>query len=263
MAISKSAMVEHQKALDLVYSDRKLTQDEVEFVFENFQEGADASTRIVGAHFTPAELASDLAANIDAEFYVDLFAGIGRLTRSVLDFYAWPGRRQALCVELNPTFVEVGKRLVPDAHWIQADLLTSDAAGTIGKAIEELGWPVGRRDVGVISNPPYGNGKIDGQTGVQIEYHAIEIGAVLGAFAGAFIIPQQRCPFVYSGQQNYRQTGGDRAYQSFASRTGLAIGMNAGIDTSCYRKQWKGVSPQVEIAIVEYPECAADLRAAA
>ena len=39
--------------------------------------------------------------------------------------------------------------------------------------------------------------------------------------------------------------------------------MNAGIDTSSYRKQWKGVSPQVEIAIVEYPELAADLRAAA
>lgn len=263
MAISKSAMVEHQQALDLVYSDKTLTEDEVEFVFENFQEGADARTRIVGAHFTPAELARDLAPNVDAEFYVDLFAGIGRLTRSVLDFYAWGGERQAVCVEMNPTFVEVGKRLVPEAHWVQADLLTADAAGKIGDTMAELGWPAGNRVLGVISNPPYGNGRIDGQHRVQIEYHAIEIGAALGAFAGAFIIPQQRCPFVYSGQRNYRHTGGDRAYQSFTRRTGLAIGMNAGIDTSCYRKQWKGVSPQVEIAIVEYPELAADLRAAA
>jgi len=263
MAISKSAMVAHQKALDLVRSDKQLTQDEVEFVFENFQEGADASTRIVGAHFTPAELASDLAANIDAAFYVDLFAGIGRLTRSVLDFYAWPGKRQAVCVELNPTFIEVGKRLVPEAHWIQADLLRVDAADTIGKAIAELGWPIGNRGLGIISNPPYGNGKLDGQQGVQIEYQAIEIGAALGAFAGAFIIPQQRCPFIYSGHRNYRHTGGDRAYHNFTRRTGLTIGMNAGIDTSCYRKQWKGVSPQVEIAIVEYPEIAANLRAAA
>ncbi|MGH6781723.1 MAG: hypothetical protein ACREB5_06425, partial [Sphingomonadaceae bacterium] len=177
--------VEHQKALDLVYSDRKLTEDEVEFVFENFQEGADASTRIVGAHFTPAELSRDLAANIDAEYYVDLFAGIGRLTRSVLDFYAWPGKRQAICVELNPSFIEVGRRLVPDAHWIQADLLTEDAADTIAKAIAGLGWPVGSRRTAVISNPPYGYGKLDGQRGVQIEYQAIEIGAALGAVAGA------------------------------------------------------------------------------
>lgn len=246
MAISKKAAEDHIKALDLIHSDRKLSPDDVDFCFEHFHEGANASTRIVGAHFTPHDLAIDLVANVEASCYVDLFAGIGALARAALDYHHFR-RPHVICAEFNPDFVVAGKRLVPEATWIEIDLLNDTALADLSSAT------AGNSDIAIISNPPYGRRKLESGETIQLEYHAIELGHGLGADLGAFLIPQARCPFIYSGKQSYRETAGDPAYRKFHSRTGLSITMNAGFDTSIYADDWKTVSPSVEIAIVEYP----------
>jgi hypothetical protein len=123
--LTKAQAKAHQQACDLIASDRPLTDDEKEFVARNWNEAATHVNTTTGAHFTPVDMALDFSWDVYGPRVLDLCAGIGVLGLACV----WRQRvdeAQLVCVELNPDYVAVGKRLLPRATWICADALTPD-----------------------------------------------------------------------------------------------------------------------------------------
>ncbi|MFF8610847.1 methyltransferase [Streptomyces sp. NPDC015346] len=245
--LSKEAAKAHERAAALVALDRDLTENEKEFVLDNWQEAATASHNLDGAFFTPEPLARDLSIEVHGDRIIDLCAGIGRLAYTCRDYWGrrWNNQppREIVCVEKNPAYVAVGRKILPEATWICADVLTVPTLG------------LGRFDT-AISNPPFGaiprSGNAPTYTGGRFEYHVIAIAAMLADF-GAFIIPQRSAPFRYSGEPYYREER-DRECARFEKETGIRLGPGAGFDTSMYRQEWRGVSPKVEVTVCDFDE---------
>jgi hypothetical protein len=127
-------------------------------------------------------------------------------------------RPQITCVERNADYVEVGRKLLPEATWICADVLGV------------LDMRLGHFD-SAISNPPFGNIRRTKNSpryaGKDFEFHVIDIAAHLADY-GTFIVPQMSAGFNFSGRPNYeRQTGG-RAV-AFQELTGLHFDAGCGV----------------------------------
>ncbi|MFF0629757.1 hypothetical protein [Streptomyces sp. NPDC004296] len=146
--------------------------------------------------------------------------------------------RELTCVEKYPEYVRVGRKVLPEARWIEADVT------------EVLSLGLGQFD-SAVSNPPFGKvrraGKGPRYRGPLFEYHVIDIAAHLAPL-GAHIVPQQSAPFRYSGvPKSSHETTPD--YERFARETGMNLWFNHGVDTSEYRSEWHGVSPAVELVL--------------
>lgn len=243
--LTKPEAKEHQQAIDLLAKDT-LTEDEKEFVYRNWHEGANHVNGAAGAFFTPFDMAFDFAIDAGGGRVIDLCAGIGMLSYAV-----WQRTNQTAqitCVERNADYVAVGRKLLPEAEWIHADVLD----------VLDMGLhtgPLGRFD-SAISNPPFGNIRRTKNspryTGKDFEFHVIDIAAHLADY-GTFIVPQMSAGFNYSGRQNYgRQTDGKAV--KFQELTGLHFDTGCGVDTAFYQGAWKGVSPLCEIVCVDFTE---------
>lgn len=112
--LTKAQRKAHAEACKILQD--ALSIDEKIFVLENWHEGAEHMNGAIGAHFTPSGLARDFA--IDAgggRRVIDLCAGIGGLG-FWLDLDGRAG--EMVCVEVNPAYVEVGRKILPQAQWI-------------------------------------------------------------------------------------------------------------------------------------------------
>lgn len=119
--LSTAAAKKHQQALDLVHSDKVLREDDKYFILDNFQESASSMNGLFGAFFTPEGLSNDLCVEVpDCGSMIDLCAGIGRLAFACRD-----RAKRIVCVELNPDYAAVGKRVLPEAEWIVSDVFSS------------------------------------------------------------------------------------------------------------------------------------------
>lgn len=243
--LTKPQAKAHQQACDLLAKDI-LTPDEREFVMANWQESANHVNSAAGAFFTPHPLAMDFAFDVAGPRVIDLCAGIGTLSRGLLDRHPFDADKfEITCVEINPAYVEVGRKIVPEATWICADVF------------DVLGMDLGRFDT-AISNPPFGRVKrSEGKgapryTGAEFEFHVIDI-AVHLASSGTFIVPQMSAGFNYSGRSCYeRQTSGKAV--EFQDKFGLHFEAGCGVDTDLYRDDWHGVAPKVEIVCVDFED---------
>lgn len=253
--LTKDEAKRHEQALILL--DKKtLTDDDRIFIMENWQESANHVNSTAGAFFTPHGLARDAALDVcNTGRVIDLCAGIGSLSLAVF----WNGyypREQAgetlelVCVELNPEYVEIGRKMLPEATWICGSIF-------------DLPADIGRFDY-AISNPPFGNIKTGGEwkgkyTGSDFEFRAIEVASQLADF-GTFIIPQSSAGFRYSGAHYYEHSDNERdsfrapKYQKFSQQTGIRLDVGCGVDTTFYKDEWHGVSPLVEIACADFTE---------
>ena len=114
----------HTQAEELLKKD-ELTHDDKLFIFEHWQESANNVNSLHGAFFTPWGLAADFA--IEANFYkdariIDLCAGIGVLSYAIQNLHKNRDMElDIVCVERNPQYVEIGKKILPNATWIEAD----------------------------------------------------------------------------------------------------------------------------------------------
>lgn len=171
---------------------------------------------------------------------IDLCAGIGRLAWHARDY--WNRRwehlppREIVCVEKNPEYVKVGRRILPEAQWICADVL------------DVPGMNLGSFDC-AISNPPFGRIKrssnAPGYRGPLFEFHVIAVAETL-ARRGAFIIPRESAPFrIDTGFVSQDSP----AYERFHRETGIKLRPNPGIPTDLFRDQWRDASPAVEIVV--------------
>lgn len=225
----------HQQAMELVHSDKALTLDERKFILDNYAEAQGQLNALAGAFFTPYGLARDFSIEVQEHgnySIVDMCAGIG-----MLSFACQNERTNITCVEFCEEYVKVGRRVMPNANWVHADVF-------------EI---TGRFDF-AISNPPFGAIKGDNfkgnYTGSNFEYKVIEKASELATY-GVFILPQQSAPFRYSGERQYREEENDKAAK-FREQTGIIMQPNCGIDTAIYKDEWKGVSPICEVVCCDF-----------
>lgn len=252
--LSKAQAKNHEAARRLLEKD-VLTEDDKWYVLEHWQESATNLNNLAGAYFTPLGLARDLniIAGNENRRVIDLCAGIGTLA-----FFAtlgpWiHGQPELVCVEKNPDYAAVGRKLLPDATWIVGDVF-------------DLPDDLGLFDC-AIGNPPFGATSRHGGSGPRysgrsFEYHVIDVARDLARY-GVFIIPQDSAPFSYSGQQSYHRTPSE-AYDQFHTDTGIELEASS-IDTSICRSEWRGVTPATEVVTVDFdaarePEPATPLR---
>ena len=245
--LTKQQAICHEKAVNLL-SQSNLSTEESIFILQNYREDARHINGQSGAFFTPLGLARDLAIHVPCQYkervkVVDLCAGIGTLSYAALEgrstCYNYP--IDITCVEINPDYVEVGKKLVPEATWICGDAL----APTL---LEDLG----QFDF-AISNPPFGHIKSSYSNSYHhkfFEYMIIEAASQIAA-GGAFIIPQMSAPFSYSGNTNRVWIEGGRA-KKFEAATGIKLDFNIGVDTAYYKCDWHCPPPTCEIVCCEF-----------
>lgn len=238
--LSKAQAKAHGESVTLLGKE-SLTEDEKDFVRSNWQESATHINSIAGAFFTPAGLARDTILEVEPRGrIIDLCAGIGALASEVWDKARWRDERlEIVCVELNPEYAAVGKKLLPEATWIVGSIFDLPDLGHFDTAI---------------SNPPFGNIKRDGEkrryTGSKFEFHVMDLASDLADY-GVFIVPQQSAGFQYSGRQMYERAE-SADYTKFSEQTGIVLEPGCGADTSIYLNDWHGVSPMVEIVTAEF-----------
>jgi predicted RNA methylase len=244
MKLTKAQMKQHEMACKLLEKD-SLTFDEKWDVYENWHEGAEHNNGSAGAFFTPPYLARDFAIDVCGPKVVDLCAGTGVLSFMYYHCGAFYNERkpEITCVEINPAYVAIGKKLLPEATWICAD-------------ISEIWQNLGKFDT-AIGNPPFGKQNIitgaPRYTGAEAEYKIIDIASRLASY-GTFIIPQQSASFRYSGAQYYQRHNAGK-FAKFFAQTGIDIEAGCGVDTTYHQNDWHGVSPLCEIVTCDFGEC--------
>lgn len=239
--LTKDETKKHNQVMELINSDKALTFDEKWFIIENFHEGANNNNGFAGAFFTPILFARDFALEVYGNTVIDLCAGIGALSFFIMNTYNKDDMpKELVCVELNHSYYEVGKKVLPEADWVLHDALTFNPGKTFDQSI---------------SNPPFGNIKTSNYkdplyTGSEFEYKIISKCSTISN-TGAFILPQLSSGFKYSGNRYYERCEMSK-YLKFKKDTSFEINPGIGIDTSIYKNEWKGVSPATEVGIVNF-----------
>ena len=228
--ISKRLLKLHEQAETLLENDI-LTADQRHFVLDNFQESIYSDQSKSATFFTPRTMASEFILNTFGFIHtdktikvIDLCAGIGSLSRALIDYFGSSAKFDITCIEINSNNVDVGKKVVPEAKWIQGDVLDLDLILSLGQF-----------DF-AISNPPFGkvptvSGKPSfNYTGGEAEFKVLDIASVIANHVG-FIVPQGSAGFKYSGQRQYT-IDKTAKFSKFVEQTGIEVGHGIPIDTS-------------------------------
>jgi predicted RNA methylase len=244
----------HQQACEILEKD-VLSVDDKLFVLQHWQESAKHINTIAGAFFTPIGLAGDLSVEICGTRIIDLCAGIGSLAFWAVD-RCWGAPREIVCVELNPEYAAVGRKIVPEARWVVGSVF-------------DLPADLGHFDC-AIGNPPFGATPRDAKgprfTGKDFELHVIDVASDL-ADHGAFIVPQKTAGFKYSscpaggwpstimdGVGSGFEATRSETHDRLLSQTGIRLEPSCGIDTGLYARDWHGVSVTTEVVTVDFIE---------
>lgn len=235
--LTKAQFKSHNQAEALALKDT-LTTEEREFILQHWDPSAKHVNSAVGAFFTPLDLAVSFSCMLGSPgTIIDLCAGIGALSYACTPVYG-PAPR-IVCVEKNPDYVRVGRKVVPHAEWVECDVF------------DVLNLGLGRFDA-VISNPPFGKTPKGSKAAPGIkgdfEFHVIALGMMMADY-GQFILPQMSAGFTYSGKPYYERSSGGKAF-SFQEKHGFHFDC-CSIDTDFARKDWKGTAPVTEVVSVE------------
>ncbi len=260
--ISKEVLKRHNKAIEILKQEELSFNDKV-YVLENFHEGATNMNNLISAHFTPMSIAKSVEQCTRYNNFIDLCAGIGALAWQQLrtqQFEDTVGKSIGICIENCTEYYEIGKKIMPEFHWINGSIFDE----TVIKEVKEI---MKGKDFSIISNPPYGiqvktdTKKLLKYTGSEFEYKAIELGYILGANEGIFLIPQNSCNFKMTTPNRHNEFNvPNNKYEKFEKQTGLIMTPNIGFSTETFDDNWKDVSIITEIAIFEYEEIRENLQ---
>ncbi len=204
MKIPKAELKKQRELYNQICTGTTFTEEFIDKVYEEFNPAIADNLSENGVYFTPPDYAYDVALFAYRHGHVlDLCSGIGMLTRAlhVRDHYD-KNIKSYTAIELNPKFVEIGKKLMPDVNWICADVYDKNLLDSLVKDL-----PDKRFDL-IISNPPFGHDQVDKSkynwlnfTG-QRDLMAVEI-CLRYAKNGYFILPSGSVPFSFSGRPYY------------------------------------------------------------
>lgn len=260
----------HDEAMELINGTGVLNFDQIEFCYENYNPMAEHNVGKAAIFFTPPELAWNFAVMASPSGRViDLCAGIGILARNVMQHDSYLGSTEAVphgditemvCLEQNPEFVRIGKRLLPQATWIEGSVFDKDLIISLGEF-----------DL-AISNPPYGNipGKKAGswlKTKGPAQWMVMEVGLRLAYNGVVAILPRGDSDYDYqtvplditnprpSYVRNFGGTTGKIENPNSQKYLGKHFhGVKAFPESICtlgFQDQWKGASPDVLIVHVD------------
>lgn len=246
MKIPKRELKRQNELLALTKKE-KLTDEEIEQIYLEFNPAIldDISTN--GVYFTPDGLASDAALFTYRHGHlIDVCAGIGALSYNCLmrDHYE-KNIKSITCIELNPRFVELGKKLLPQANWICASAFDQELWDSITSGLTDQRFDC------MISNPPFGVPTVKDDSTNWLNYQGHRDLMVLELCLrysknGNFILPSGSVPFEYSGKPYYRNEV-DRWSQKLKKflkeNKDYKFTMQCdGIDCSIYKDEWQNLN---------------------
>lgn len=251
MKLSKRDLKDQKKIYDLIQSNDKFTHEELELIYEKFNEGYLQDVTENSAYFTPLDLAYDFALFAGRQgIVVDMCAGIGVLSFAALTRDTYEKRiKKIVAIERNPVYYDIGKKLLPEVDWILGDIFDKGLWDSIKDKY-------GKVDC-VISNPPFGKvSKSDANKdwlkykGSEIDIASIEV-AMANAEYVDMILPVGSCTFRYSGRPYYDERE-NRKIEKLKKDTGLDFYMSCtSIDTSVYEQGFKNTKVCVECVSFE------------
>jgi predicted RNA methylase len=234
-----------------------LSNQDVEFVFNNYHECANNNITVSGAFFTPLSLALEFAEYCCCpqvkrpSRILDLCAGIGFLSYTMnnnFDRCDFNEQCEITCGKLNADHIAVAKKLLPQAYWVQVDVTDFDAILTLDDF-----------DL-VIGNPSFGdvitfkNKERLCYTGLNAAFSAIEIASLVTRNA-TFIFPQDVAGFKYRGEKTftaYRQEKIRTICRTICQQTGIEIMPNKFSGSIDHQPDWKSKVPNVKSAEIDF-----------
>lgn len=256
MKLTKPQLKIHKQA-EIILQKETLTFEDKEYLYEHFNEGAISDVTSESAYFTPLDLAYDFA--LFAGRYgvcVDMCAGFGVLSfcARVRDTYHNNIKHQ-ICIERNPKFVEIGKKLLPEAEWIEGDVFDKNIWDYIKNKYGTIN--------SIVSNPPFGKvTKTDCNrswlkyTGAELDIACMEIAMLNCQSDISMLLPVGSVEFKYSGRP-YFDNIENKKISKLRKETGIEFVMtNPGIDTSVYEqfKNTKIIVEHVDFVDIVIPE---------
>lgn len=199
-----------------------------------------------GVYWSPYGMSQDLSVFAPRRGHIlDLCSGIGMLAYRLQQMDSYDKDIESItCIEYDPAFVEIGKKILPSARWIYGNAFDKKLLDDLVKDL-----PDKRFDL-IISNPPFGVDQNKGDySWLNYQGHrdlmALEIALRYGKWA-YFILPTGSCPFEYStsrAQQFGYINDPERYSQKFKKflkeNKDIKFNMEAdGIDCSIYKDQW-------------------------
>ena len=251
LKLSKQDRKTHEQALALLNSGKSLTFDDAEFVHRHLRPDATTDIGKGSAFFTPWEIAADFQIETRSSErcpikVLDLCAGFGILShQKFLRMRAYGNPLpEVTCIEINPEYVEIGRKLFPEAEWICIDVLDVDRV-LAGRRFDEF---YSNPPFGAISKPSWGDRP--GRKPVRWEYAVAEIG-MRYAEHGTMICQQGITSWKMSGCQSFVEVD-NPVYKKWSGESGLVLANNCGID--CSHTPFKGANVTVDICVVERTE---------
>lgn len=231
-------------ATGLTNCDSWVRDERIDFIYENFHPSMIDNQTENGAFYTPYGLAQDVAVFSNRSGHIiDVCAGIGMLAYRLKEMDTYNKSIKSItCIELNEKAVEIGKKLLPDANWICANVFDENLWTDLTKDL-----PDNRYDF-FVSNPPFGKDmnkrKADWlRMTSERDLMVLEL-CLKYSKGGYFIVPKGS--YSYSGERYYKEEP-DRwssKFKRFMKITKDHYKFNLscdGIDSSIYSEEWKGL----------------------
>ena len=260
MKIPKAELKKQRDIYNKILTGTTLTEEFIDHVYEEFNPAIIDNLTEGGVYFTPYRLAQDLAVFSPRRGHiVDMCAGIGMLSYRLKDMDSYDKKIKSItCIEYNPKFVEIGKKLVTSdrikINWICANAYDKSLWDDLVKDLPD------QRFDEFVSNPPFGVDQVKTIDSSWLNYKgsrdlmALEI-CLRYSKNGSFIVPTSSAPFSYSGRPYYEDKV-DRWSQKFKkfvkenSDKHFTLTCD-GIDTSIYNNEWKNLPGGIGCEVVD------------
>ena len=246
MRVSKKQTRQHDRLMAMLSSSDRLSVDQIESFYDDFVPSSMANTTKLNAFFTPQSVAQEISVfcDCDGSTVLDLAAGIGSLSYGILSSGRKPKR--VVAIEINPEFVKIGKRLLPEVEWICGDIFDATAMKRLGR----FDW--------VISNPPFNvpmPPDVKKDAGPVTSDLAAVVVALTVANDGMFILPQKSTPWKFSGRQTYECSNPPTAVRRFMDRHPSINFYCVSCDLAYCKDDWQdGITMPELVHITNYTE---------
>lgn len=250
--LSKRELKEQKDIFNNLLKKDILTPDEIEYIYDNLNPLMIDNCSERGVFFTPTDLCRDVATFFPKHGHiVDICGGIGKLSYWLRNYDYYERTIKSLTIiELNPQFVEIGKKLLPQANWINGNVFDKSIWDDITKDLE------GNKFDYAVSNPPFGRLTVDPIIDTSwinyqgdLDVMVLELVLRYSKNGGYMIIPPASCDFRFSGRPYHEYITNKKLEKFRKFNPDLFFRMEAdGIDCSLYVDEWDNTKVMVEVA---------------